>query len=192
MNAYSYMTARHQQLYDISTKMLHIVGSAKEINKHYLIRDVSFSSKCLSKEYYDHGILTISGARNICIVKNNSKSNEECEIRSDIQINDDGSFSHHPFHISTVGVLYNIKVLFGDKEYELKAINPESSTVDEELFQMSTVIPEEVLSTVVFCSLIYHTYKKNQFDFHILGTYIFNTLNVDRLKALNAAMDKVL
>ncbi|AXC38881.1 UNVERIFIED_ORG: hypothetical protein [Escherichia phage CMSTMSU] len=129
--------------------MLHIVGSAKEINKHYLIRDVSFSSKCLSKEYYDHGILTISGAEYL-YCKNNSKSNEECEIRSDIQINDDGSFSHHPFHISTVGVLYNIKVLFGDKEYELKAINPESSTVDEELFQMSTVIPEEVLSTVVF------------------------------------------
>ncbi|WPK18371.1 hypothetical protein [Salmonella phage SD-2_S15] len=185
MNAYSYMTERHQLLYDISTKMLSIVSSAKEIEKQYLIRDVAISSKCWSNEYYDHGILTISGARNICIVKNKSKSNEECEIRTDIQIKDDG-------HISTISVLYNIKVLFGDEEYVLKAINPDSSTVEEELFQMSTVIPEEVLSTVIFCSLIYHEYKKYQFDFHMLGTYIFNNLNVDRLKALNAAMDKVL
>ena len=70
MNAYSYMTDRHQQLYDISTKMLSIVSSGKEIEKQYLIRDVAISSKCWSNEYYNHGILTISGARNICIVKN--------------------------------------------------------------------------------------------------------------------------
>ncbi|MFS8319820.1 hypothetical protein ACMG5I_02720 [Escherichia coli] len=192
MNAYSYMTERHQILYDISTKMLSIVNSGKEIEKQYLIRDVAISSKCWSNEYYNHGILTISGARNICIVKNKNKSNEECEIRTDIQIKDDGSFSHYPFHISTIGVLYNIKVLFGDEEYKLKYIDPESSTVQEDLFQMSTIMPEEVLSTVVFCSLIYHEYKKNQFDFHMIGTYIFNNLNVDRLKALNSAMDKVL
>lgn len=192
MNAYSYMTERHQILYDISTKMLAIVSSGKEIEKQYLIRDVAISSKCWSNEYYNHGILTISGARNICIVKNKNKSNEECEVRTDIQIKDDGSFSHYPFHISTIGVLYNIKVLFGNEEYKLKYIDPESSTVQEDLFQMSTIMPEEVLSTVVFCSLIYHEYKKNQFDFHMIGTYIFNNLNVERLKALDAAMDKVL
>lgn len=186
------MTERQQQLYDISTKMLSIVSSGKNISKCKLIRDVSFSSKCWSDDYYNHGILSIAGARNIVIVQNSAKSSDECIIKTDIQIGEDGSFSHHTFHISTIGVCHDIIVLLGDEEYKLNAINPESSTVEEDLFQLSTIIPEEVLSTAVFCSLIYHTYKKSQFDFHMLGTYIFNKLSIKHLKDLNAELDKVL
>lgn len=187
----NYLTERHHTFYEICVKMLRAIVERRDISGRNMIRDVSFASKLNDGRYYDHCVLKIAGSRNIVMVQNQTSSDSEYDLKMCIQHND-GDFFHSPFNICTSEVLRDIVVLFGEEEHTLNLINPESSTVEEDLFQMSTVMHPEVLSTVLFCSLMYSTFKKHNFNYHMLGTYIFNTLSIERLKALNAAFDKVL